>query len=271
MSLEITILGCGSSGGVPRVGEGWGACDPREPRNRRRRCSILVERVDGDRRTSVLVDTSPDLREQLLDAGVTRLDAVLFTHEHADHTHGIDDLRGLALINRRRVDTYADAHTAGMLHARFGYCFTTPPGSAYPPILTDHRLTAGHEVRIDGAGGAVPALPFVLRHGDIDALGFRFGRLAYTPDVSAVPDEALDHLGDLDVWIIDALRRRPHSSHWHLDAALSWIERMRPKRAILTNLHTDMDYATLLRELPAGVEPAHDGLKVSVAVAPKVT
>ena len=267
MSLAITILGCGSSGGVPRVGEGFGACDPAEPRNRRRRCSILVERVAQEGTTRVLVDTSPDLREQLLAADVADLDAVLFTHAHADHTHGIDDLRGLALVHRRRIEIWTDATTSALLHTRFDYCFFTPAGSAYPPILNDNRLHPGHDIRIEGAGGAIPALPFVLGHGDIDALGFRFGRAAYTPDLNAVPDESLACLEDLDLWIVDALRRKPHPSHWHLDRTLQWIERMKPRRAILTNLHTDLDYATLRGELPAGVEPAFDGMVVASVLA----
>jgi phosphoribosyl 1,2-cyclic phosphate phosphodiesterase len=263
MSYRVTLLGCGSSGGVPRVGEGFGTCDPAEPRNRRRRCSILVETENASGRTSVLVDTSPDLREQLIDAGINALDGVLYTHDHADHTHGIDDLRGLAQSSRRKVDTHADERTAAVLHARFGYCFSTPPGSAYPPILNDCRLVAGTWVEIEGAGGSIAALPFTVGHGDIDALGFRFGNLAYTPDVKSVPDESLEALANLDVWIVDALRRRPHPSHWHLDLTLEWIARLKPRRAILTNLHTDMDYQTLCAELPDGIEPGYDGMVIS--------
>src|SRR5215471_10510746 len=144
MTIEITILGCSSSTGVPRVALGWGACDPTNPKNRRRRCSLLVGRTAAPgKHTRVLVDTSPDLREQLLDAEVDWLDAVLFTHDHADHTHGIDDLRGLFIKRRRRVDVYMNEHTSKGLHVRFGYCFRAPPGSEYPPIVTEHRLTDG--------------------------------------------------------------------------------------------------------------------------------
>ncbi|MBN8920376.1 MAG: MBL fold metallo-hydrolase, partial [Rhizobiales bacterium] len=139
MTFRFTILGCGSSAGVPRLGSGWGACDPNNPKNRRRRCSLLIERFDGDKATRVLIDTSPDLREQLLDAEVNELDGVLYTHEHADHTHGIDDLRAFALYQRRRIDVYLDVPTSLSLHARFGYCFQTPAGSSYPPILHEHR------------------------------------------------------------------------------------------------------------------------------------
>jgi phosphoribosyl 1,2-cyclic phosphate phosphodiesterase len=265
MSLVATILGCGSSGGVPRIGYGWGACDPEEPRNRRRRCALLVERHGPGGTTTVLVDTGPDLRMQLLDAGVQWVDGVLYTHEHADHTHGIDDLRVLAIFKRRLVDVFADTRTAAMLRSRFAYCFSTPPGSQYPPILTLHGLAPGTPVTIEGAGGAITALPFLQRHGDIDSLGFRFGGLAYSSDVNDLPPESLAALEDLDVWILDALRPAPHPSHWSVEEALGWVGRVRPRRAILTNMHTDLDYASLADALPDGVEPAYDGLRIDLA------
>ncbi|MFG1479529.1 MBL fold metallo-hydrolase [Xanthobacter sp. V4C-4] len=259
-SLTVTILGCGSSGGVPRVGQGWGACDPLEPRNRRRRCSILVERRGATGTTRVLVDTSPDLREQLLDAGVTALDAVLFTHSHADHTHGIDDLRPLAIEHRRRIDIHADGETLAALRKRFGYCFETPPGSGYPPILTAHRFHDGGEITIEGPGGPIVALPFRQHHGDVESFGFRFGDVAYSSDVNGLPESSLPRLRQLDVWIIDALRETPHPSHFSVTDALNHIATLQPRRAILTDLHTDLDYATLKRKLPERVEPAYDGL-----------
>jgi phosphoribosyl 1,2-cyclic phosphate phosphodiesterase len=264
MSLEITILGCGSSGGVPRPALGWGACDPDNPKNRRRRCAILVERnaPDGGK-TSILVDTGPDLREQLLDAGVTALDAVLLTHEHADHTHGIDDLRPLFIHRRKRLDLYLDEPTSRALHARFGYCFMTPPGSEYPPIANEHRLVPGEAVTIDGAGGPITAVPILLDHGDIPALGFRFHNVAYTPDLNDVPAQSLALLAGLDVWIVDALRHTPHPSHFSLSDALAWIERLAPKRAVLTNMHSDLDYATVQGGLPKQVLAAFDGMKIS--------
>ncbi len=265
MSLTLTILGCGSSGGVPRIGNHWGACDPKEPKNRRRRCSVMLERRSGKNATRVLIDTSPDLREQLLGYGVGEVDAVLFTHEHADHTHGIDELRAVALNKRQRVAIWANDRTGDMLLSRFGYCFYTPPGSDYPPILRTHRLIAGEAVEIDGHGGPIAATPFELQHGTIQALGFRIGGLAYTPDLNGVPEPSLKSLEGLDTWIVDALRPTPHPSHFSLPETLQWIERLKPKRAILTNLHIDMDYATLARTLPQGVEPAHDGLRVEIA------
>jgi phosphoribosyl 1,2-cyclic phosphate phosphodiesterase len=264
MPLSFTILGCGSSGGVPRVGQGWGVCDPKNPKNRRRRCSLLVEKTAGARRTLVLVDTSPDLREQLLGAEISRLDGVIFTHEHADHTHGIDDLRPLAIVQRQRIDTFLDARTSEFLHRRFGYCFKTPEGSDYPPILHEHRIEAGKPVKIDGEGGAIEVLPIEHTHGNASALGLRFGRLAYSPDVSGFPDSSLEALQGLDVWIIDALRLRPHPSHFTVEEALAWIARLRPRRALLTNLHTDLDYETLRRALPPHVEPAYDGMRIEV-------
>lgn len=265
MRQDFTILGCGSSGGVPRVAMGWGDCDPNEPKNRRRRCSLLVEQSDGDgKTTSVLVDTSPDLREQLIDAQVTNLDAVLYTHEHADHTHGIDDLRPLVLHRHRRVDVYLDEPTSRAMHARFGYCFMTPPGSAYPPIVNEHRLVPGRTVTIEGEGGPVVALPFLQDHGDIPSLGFRFGNVAYSSDLKDLPSESLPLLADLDLWIIDALRYKPHPSHFSVADALRWIEALKPRRAVLTNLHCDLDYEALRAKLPPGVEPAYDGMRLQV-------
>ncbi|MBX6424699.1 MAG: MBL fold metallo-hydrolase [Variibacter sp.] len=264
MTLRFTILGCGSSAGVPRLGSGWGACDPSNPRNRRRRCSLLVERISDSGITRVLIDTAPDLREQLLDAEVTHLDGVLYTHAHADHTHGIDDLRALALHQRKRIDVYMDEPTARSLRTRFGYCFETPPGSSYPPILREHRLEPGTPVAIEGAGGAVIARPFLQAHGDITSLGFRIGNLAYSCDVNGLPDESVAALADLDVWIVDALRYAPHPSHWTVGETLNWIARLRPRRAILTNLHVDLDYETLRAKLPPRVEPAFDGMRVTL-------
>lgn len=263
MSWRATILGCGSSAGVPRVAGGWGACDPAEPRNRRRRCSILVERTGRAGRTTVLVDTSPDLREQLIDAEVSWIDGVLMTHDHADHTHGIDDLRPIVIHNRKRIDVHMETEAAERITKRFSYCFTAPDDSPYPPILTAREIVPGTPVVVGGEGGDIIADPFPVLHGPTVALGFRFGGLAYTPDVSDIPEESLDMLTDLDVWIVDALRPAPHISHFSLDDALAWIDRLKPRRAILTNMHVDLDYATLRSTLPAGVEPAHDGLRIT--------
>ena len=267
MTFRFTILGCGSSMGVPRPALGWGACDPTNPKNRRRRCSLLVERRGRGGVTRVLVDTSPDLREQLLDANVDWLDAVLYTHEHADHTHGIDDLRGLFLKARRRLDVYADDPTSRMLMTRFSYCFVQPPGSDYPPIATMHGIKPGVPLTIDGKGGPIPVLPFCQDHGDIAALGFRFGDVAYSADLHDLPEASLPAVTGLAVWIVDALRYRPHPSHFSVADALSWIARMKPKRAILTNMHTDLDYEVLRLSLPPNVEPAYDGMRVEAGAS----
>jgi phosphoribosyl 1,2-cyclic phosphate phosphodiesterase len=269
MTLRFTILGCGSSGGVPRPALGWGDCNPDNPKNRRRRTSLLVERratADGGV-TRVLVDTSPDLREQLLGADVDWIDGVLYTHEHADHTHGIDDLRALFMKRRRRVDVYLDVRTSATVTAKFGYCFESPPGSEYPPMLTEHRMAAGTPVTIEGEGGTIEALPFPQQHGDVTSLGFRFGSLAYSCDLSDLPPDSVTALAGLDVWIVDALRYRPHPSHFSLDDALRWIERIKPRRAILTNLHSDLDYEVLRGKLPVHVVPAFDGMTLAVADA----
>lgn len=270
MSLTFTILGCGSSGGVPRVGQGWGACNPDDPRNRRLRCSLLVRRQGPGGVTTILVDTSPDLREQLLGASVDHLDAVLFTHAHADHTHGIDDLRPLTIHNRRRLDAFLDDETSAALHARFGYCFATPPGSSYPPILTEHRFREGRMIEVDGAGGVISALPFRQHHGDIDSFGFRFGGVAYSSDVSAFPQNSLDRLDGLDVWILDALRDAPHPSHLTVQEALDHIAIKAPRRAILTNLHTDLDYEELAGRVPGNVIPAFDGMTFEGEAMPQL-
>jgi phosphoribosyl 1,2-cyclic phosphate phosphodiesterase len=267
MTLTFTILGCGSSMGVPRPALGWGACDPNNPKNRRRRTSLLVERCGENGSTRILIDTSPDLREQLIDAEVDWLDGVLMTHEHADHTHGIDDLRPLFVRHRRRVDMYLNEPTSQALRARFGYCFAKPPGSEYPPIVSEHRLAPGDAVTIEGQGGAIRALPILQQHGDIVSLGFRFGGFGYSCDLSSMPPESAAAFTGLDVWVVDALRYNPHPSHFSVQDALEWIGRLKPKRAILTNLHADLDYEKLRQELPPHVEPAYDGMKIELLAA----
>ena len=264
MTLTLTILGCGSSGGVPRIGGDWGLCDPANAKNRRLRCSILLEKTEASSTTRLLIDTSPDLREQMLSAGVGEIDGVCFSHEHADHTHGIDELRGFYLRQRRRVPIWADEPTMAMLKRRFAYCFETAPGSDYPPVVVPSMMEAGREVAIAGAGGAITLAPFTVQHGHIEALGFRIGNTAYTPDLNGIPEASVPYLSGLDLWIVDALKRGPHPSHFCLDDTLQAIARFKPRRAILTNMHIDMDYDTLLAELPAGVEPAYDGLKLTL-------
>ncbi len=260
--LTFTILGCGSSGGVPRIGGLWGQCDPDNPKNTRRRCSMLVERHDAGGITRVLIDTSPDMRQQLLDAGVGQLDAVLFTHGHADHVHGIDDLRPIVFARKERLPVWADGPTQERLLSGFGYAFTQPEGSPYPPIL--EMRTIDGDVVIEGAGGMITFQPFKVGHGSIDALGFRIGGLAYLPDVAKIYDDAWPALQNLDIWVLDALRRDPHPTHAHLAQSLDWIAKVAPKHAVLTNMHIDLDYETLRAELPATIEPAYDGLQLTL-------
>jgi phosphoribosyl 1,2-cyclic phosphate phosphodiesterase len=260
MTLKFTILGCGTSTGVPRIGSNWGACDPENPKNYRLRCSLLVQHHGENGETSVLVDTTPDLRAQLLDAKISWLDAVLYTHDHADHIHGIDDLRGVFFNGRRRIDVYHDAPTGESLRHRFSYCFESPPGSNYPPILNGHDIQPGESLAVSGEGGEITVLPFTQYHGEINSLGYRFGNVAYSPDINGLPDESLRLLEGLDVWIVDALRPVPHPSHFSLEETLEVIDKVKPNRAILTHMHIDMDYDTLVRELPEGVEPAYDGM-----------
>ena len=245
---------------VPRIGGQWGACDPDNPKNTRLRCSMLVERETEDGTTTVLIDTSPDLRQQLLTAGVGRLDGVIYTHGHADHVHGLDDLRMIVFNMRARLPVWADPHTSQDLISRFGYTFVQPEGSAYPPILDLHPING--PVTVDGPGGAIEFHPFEVEHGAISSLGFRIEDLAYLPDVSAIPAETWPMLEGLDCWIVDALRREPHPTHAHLARTLEWIERAKPRRALLTNMHIDLDFATVLAETPDHISPAYDGLQI---------
>lgn len=259
--MRVTMLGCGASVGVPSLSGGWGRCDPSEPRNRRRRCSILVEKA-GRR---VLVDASPDLREQLLDAGVRSIDAVLFTHTHADHTHGIDDLRPLYWSTRERIPAYADEPTYQDLIRRFGYLFEAAPGSPlhHAPPLVRHPFGEG---RYEIAGLTVEA--FRQSHGNSgDSLGLIFdGRVAYSTDVHELTDAQLERLAALrlDTWIVDCLREEATSAHASFEQALAWIGRVRPGRAYLTHMNAQLDYRATLAKCPPGVEPGYDGLVLEV-------
>jgi len=266
--LRFTILGCGSSPGTPRINGDWGNCDPQNPKNKRRRASLLVERFDNTgKSTVVVIDTGPDFRAQMIDANVRSLDAAVYTHPHADHIHGIDDLRTYVVENKRLMDVYANRLTRNRLYDAFGYCFETPAGSNYPPILSMHDIMAETAFYITGAGGPIHFEPFSQVHGDIESLGFRIGNVVYCTDVSAFPDESLKHIRHADILIIDALQYRPHPSHFSLEQALEWIEFFGPKRAILTHMHVPLDYDTVMRETPDHVEPGYDGLSFEVSMA----
>lgn len=264
--IRATVLGCGSSGGIPRLGNRWGDCDPSNPRNRRRRCSLLIQRISEAGTTTALIDTGPDLVPQLLDADVGALDAVVYTHPHADHIHGIDDLRQIAYNMDRRIPAFADTPTTAALLERFGYIFKTPPGSFYPAIA-ELQLIAG-KFTINGSGGPIDFSPFTVQHGSIPSLGFRIsggsGALVYLPDVSAIPDEAWPDIRDAEVFICDALRRKPHPSHAHLAQALDWIAASGARRGVLTNMHLDMDYAQVQAETPSHIDAAFDGMVIEI-------
>jgi phosphoribosyl 1,2-cyclic phosphate phosphodiesterase len=266
--LEVTILGCDSSGGVPRADGVWGECDPNEPRNRRSRCSMLARRRgDGpENETTVLIDTSPELRLQTGAAGVKRLDAVLYTHDHADQAHGIDDLRAFFLTSRRRTPCYMDDFAYGRITRRFDYVFEGEGG--YPAVCDACRLPPlGQGFRIEGPSGPIPVMTFDQDHGDIQSVGYRLGPVAYSSDVAGLPESAFEALEGVEVWIVDALRHTPHPSHAHVDMALEWIARVRPRRAILTNLLFDLDYKTLNDALPDGVEAAYDGMRFELQLS----
>jgi phosphoribosyl 1,2-cyclic phosphate phosphodiesterase len=250
--MKVTVLGCGPSWGVPAIGPDWGRCDPADPRNRRRRCSLLVE----SRGKTLLIDCSPDLREQLLDAGVARIDAVLLTHAHADHLHGIDDLRIINHLLKKALPFYASATALAEATQRFAYAFAPvmPGRSLYRPALIPHEISGP----FDAAG--LPVVPFVQNHGHGSTLGFRIGPLAYSTDVTELDDNAFDLLAGVELWIVDCLRREPHPTHCHVAKALAWIARIGPRRAVLVHMDQSLDYRELSAELPDGVEPGRDGL-----------
>lgn len=259
--MKVTILGCGGSGGVPladgTIGGNWGVCDPANPRNRRRRVSILVEAED----TSILVDASPDLRAQILDAPVRRLDAVIFTHTHADHCHGLDELRAMTHAQRGPLDAFMDAATRATLTARFAYAFASScdPNSLYGPVFTDRILDGPTRI------GGLTVVPFAQGHGPETTLGLRFGPVAYSTDVVALDDAAFATLAGVEVWIVDCLRDAPHATHSHVAQTLQWIDRVKPARAVLTHMNHQIDYEDLRSRCPAGVEPAYDGLTIAAA------
>jgi phosphoribosyl 1,2-cyclic phosphate phosphodiesterase len=264
--ITATILGCGSSGGVPRIGNIWGVCDPKNPRNRRLRCALLIEgRSEGRAEaTRIVIDTGCDLREQLLATKIDRVDAVFYTHEHADHTHGIDDLRVLALNNRKRVPVYFTKEAGDRIREAFGYCFTSPTGSDYPPILDATTIEPGQDITINGPGGSITVHAFRQEHGPISSLGFRVEGFAYSCDLSGIPAESRRAVSSLDLWVIDALRPLPHPSHLSLPESLALIAQQRPRQAVLTNLHVDMDYIAVEAQTPDNVTPAFDGMQINV-------
>jgi phosphoribosyl 1,2-cyclic phosphate phosphodiesterase len=252
--MKITILGCGSSGGVPLIGNIWGACDPNEPRNRRTRVSVLIE--EGD--TTILVDTSPDMRQQLLAADVKKISAVLYTHAHADHCHGIDDLRAVNWLTQKPISIYGDDATLTELRARFSYVFegSHVPGHFYKPSVVPSVIDGPFEIE------GIKVVPFRQDHGYHHTLGFRFGSFAFSTDAVSLDEAAFDALRGVKVWAVDCVREEPHPTHSHLAQTLAWIERVKPERAYLIHMSHTLDYKTLAAKLPKGVEPAYDGLVI---------
>lgn len=260
----FTVLGCSSSPGVPRTNGDWGACDPLNPKNKRRRASLLIEQyADNGEKTTIVVDTGPDFREQMLSANVTNIDAVIYTHPHADHIHGIDDLRSFAQSSKKRIDIYSNDYTIDHLSTAFGYVIDTPSGSAYPPIVDAHRITnMDDELVINGPGGAISLQLIDQVHGQIRSIGLRVGKFAYCCDVNEFPEQSVSKLQNLDVLIIDATLMTPHVSHFSLDQAVEWIDRLGAKKAYTTHMHTPLDYEVVLAQTPEHIEPAYDGLQI---------
>ena len=266
---RFTVLGCASSPGVPRINGDWGACDPGNPKNRRTRAAFMVQQTAPDGgTTTVVIDTGPDFREQMISAKVQTIDAVFYTHAHADHLHGIDDLRVYFVIQKNRIPIYADPTTMARIREGFDYCLQTPKGSNYPPIVEPRIIEEmDRDIVIDGAGGPITFKPHMQVHGDTHSLGFRIGDLAYCTDVSDFPPETPPKLTGLDMLVIDTLQYRFHPSHLSLEQSLDWIARIAPKRAVLTHMHIPLDYDTVMRETPDHIEPAYDQMHIDYEIA----
>ena len=256
MTIEVTILGCGSSGGVPLIGNIWGPCNPNDSRNTRRRVSILVKK----NKKTFLVDTSPDLRMQMLDAKVKDVDAVLYTHSHADHVHGIDDLRAFCWQRKdnKPLPIYSDQYTIDQITNRFDYAFENKYGPAVPSLAANTISIGNNTIQ----GVNVEAIKQI--HGKGFSLGYRFDNVAYSTDVNNLPNESMEQLKDLDLWIVDCVRYEPHYSHSHFDQTISWIKKLKPKRAILTHMGHWLDYTELKNKCPDNVEPGIDGMVIKI-------
>lgn len=268
MSLVARILGCGSSGGVPRIDGDWGACNPKNPKNKRGRCSLLVSRTAPNGTTNVLIDTSPDMREQLIASKAEHIDAVVYTHDHADQTHGIDDLRALVYRHRKRIPIWMNEETSKTITTRFAYCFAELADSGYPSILEEKRISESLPViPVEGAGGVITLQPIWLQHGRIRSLGYKIDNLIYSPDLNDIPENSLAFFSGVKTWIVDALRYTPHPTHFHLDQTKEFISKLGIPHAVLTNMHIDMDFDMLVKELPDNIEPAFDGMEISIKSA----
>ncbi|MFT6263073.1 MAG: phosphoribosyl 1,2-cyclic phosphate phosphodiesterase [Dasania sp.] len=254
--LTAIILGCGSSGGVPRINGNWGVCDPNNPKNIRTRSSMVIHYNNKH----IVIDTSPEFRMQMIREKITSIEAVLYTHDHADQAHGIDDVRAYSNMGRDPIPCYADHETANILGKRFDYIFHQKPDSDYPAVMTMHKMTDYQPFQVQSFGD-IDIIAFEAPHGKIVARGFIIGSMAYSPDVSGLSDAVLDRLKGCDIWVVDCLRYRPHDTHANLEQVLKWHAYVQPKQMILTNLHIDFDYDILSQELPDNIIPAYDGLR----------
>ena len=257
--MKVTILGSGPSSGVPTIHDGWGDCDPNNPKNRRLRPSLLIESDN----TVVLIDTSPDLRQQLLNSRVNRLDSVIYTHGHADHLHGIDDLRGINRAMNAEIPVYADANTSEAINQRFGYTVTPLAANAnffYKPVLKLNKIAPGDIFSV----GGIDFLAIDQDHGHSRTLGYRFGHIALSTDLMGMPESSFAALSGVEIWILGVFSYEPHMTHVHVDLALEWIKRIKPRRAILTHLGPTIDFVKANEYLPEGVEPAYDGMIIEL-------
>jgi phosphoribosyl 1,2-cyclic phosphate phosphodiesterase len=262
--MNVLMLGCGGSGGVPLIGCRCAICTSSDPRNKRLRVSIVVE--SGGKR--ILVDTSPDLRQQFLRHDLTSVDAVILTHAHADHLHGLDDLRSVNYHRNAPLEVWADAATLREVEQRFGYAFNPPRTNAgiwYAPSLVAREIQVGGTETIAG----MPVRSFHQTHGGSrpPTLGLRFGPFAYSTDVREMPAAGFEALAGIDTWIVDCLQDDPNPAHSHLSQTLSWIERVRPRRSVLTHMGHRFEYQDLRRRLPTGVEPGYDGMELKIATS----